>query len=476
MFRFKIFDNFGKAFFSLFFTELWERFSYYGMKAILLLYMTYTIVNGGLGLPETLSISVVSLYGSFIYLSTVLGGFIGDRLLNPYKSVLYAGITIMFGHITLSLLPDVYGLFTGLILIMIGSGLLKPNITNIVGLIYEEKDYLRDQAFSLFYLAINVGAFIAPFIVGYFGEFYNFHLGFLLAAIGMFIGLLVYVMTGKKHFPKKSFQLADKIKKNEVKSLLIKSIFGVIILFALILVMFLLNIASPSNIIILISSIIVIIPIYLFYNMLSSTEINQTEKDRLIAYIPLFFAGICLWTIQEQNTVFFFAIDHIELGWFPKSWINVLNPLFIIALMPFFVYLWNKLGKTQPSYPVKFIYGLLFSGISFLILIFPAFLGSFSIKSSVLWIILSFFLGVVAELLISPIGDSLTNKIAPIPFKARLMGIWLLTDSIAQSINAITTQFFIGNETIFFTINGLIPIILAVIVLLNLKKIKEKLA
>ncbi|MDR3222645.1 MAG: oligopeptide:H+ symporter, partial [Methanobrevibacter sp.] len=181
MFGFKIFNDFGKAFFSLFFTELWERFSYYGMNAILLLYMTYTIFNGGLGLPETLSISLVSLYGSFIYLSTIFGGFIGDRLLNPYKSVLYAGVIIIFGHITLSLLDDVYGLLIGLVLIMIGSGLLKPNITNIVGLIYEKKDYLRDQAFSLFYLAINVGAFIAPFIVGYFGETYDFHLGFLLA-------------------------------------------------------------------------------------------------------------------------------------------------------------------------------------------------------------------------------------------------------------------------------------------------------
>ncbi|MDR3222223.1 MAG: oligopeptide:H+ symporter, partial [Methanobrevibacter sp.] len=309
------------------------------------------------------------------------------------------------------------------------------------------------------------------------GETYDFHLGFLLAAIGMLFGLIVYVGTGKKHFPKKSFQLVDEIKKNEVKSMLVKSGFSVIIFLSLILAMYLLKVASFSNIIILISSIIIIIPVYLFYDMLSSNKITKTEKNRLLAYIPLFFAGICLWTIQEQGstTVFFFAINHVELGLFPKSWINTLNPLFIIFLIPFFVYLWNKLGKNQPSYPVKFICGLLFLGISFLTLIFPAFLGSLSIKSSVLWIFLSYFLCVIAELLISPVGSSLTNKIAPIPFKGRLMSIWLLANATAQSINAITANFFISNEAIFFTINGLIPIILAVIILLNLKKIKEKL-
>lgn len=187
-----------KGLFTLFFTEFWERFSYYGMRAILVYYMYYEVSQGGLGLPEDMALSIMSIYGSLVYMSGIIGGWLADRLLGTSRAVFYGGVFIMFGHILLAIPGNTTLFFASMVLIVLGTGLLKPNVSSIVGEIYSEQDNRRDAAFSIFYMGINLGGFLSPLIVGAVGM-NNFHLGFSIAAVGMFIGLVVYIMTRTKN-------------------------------------------------------------------------------------------------------------------------------------------------------------------------------------------------------------------------------------------------------------------------------------
>ncbi len=187
-----------KGLFTLFFTEFWERFSYYGMKAILVYYMYYEVSKGGLGLDEPTALALVSIYGSLVYMSGIIGGWLADRIFGTSKAVFYGGILIMLGHIVLAVPGSLSMFFVSMVLIVLGTGLLKPNVSSIVGEIYAENDERRDSGFSIFYMGINMGAFLSPFVVGTVGMDYSFHLGFGLAAIGMLIGLIVFVTTKKK--------------------------------------------------------------------------------------------------------------------------------------------------------------------------------------------------------------------------------------------------------------------------------------
>ncbi|GAA5819506.1 MAG: peptide MFS transporter [Methanobrevibacter sp. CfCl-M3] len=453
--------KFSKSFYSLFFTEMWERFSYYGMHAILLFYIYFSISDGGLGFPETTAVSIVSIYGALVYLLGVIGGYVSDRFLGSYKSVLFGGVLIMFGHISLSLLDGLSGLFLGLLLIVLGTGFLKPNIPKMVGELYERQDHLRDSAFSMYYFGVNLGSFIAPLLTGWFGLKYNFHYGFGLAAIGMFIGLITFCFINKGSFKDNSFKAPDRIKNNEFKSLYIKICLSILIFIFIFVLMSYFNYLNIDNIIILISLIIMVLPIYLFYSILSSKKLTKKEYSATLYYIPLFITAVIFWEIEELSNVIFlmFANTNVELYWVPTSWIASINPLFIMLLTPIFVYLWLKLGNNQPSTSKKFFYSLIFAGISLLIISLPLLSEGLNVKISVIWLFLSYFLIVVAELLISPIGLSATYKIAPNLFKSRFMALWNISNSVGQAINSQIVKWFIGNEIMFFMVLGLIPIL-----------------
>lgn len=188
-----------KGLFTLFFTEFWERFSYYGMKAILVYYMYYSLSQGGLGMEESTALSIVSIYGSLVYMSGIIGGWLADRIFGASKAVFWGGVLIMLGHITLAIPGSISLFFVSMVLIVLGTGLLKPNVSSVVGELYSEHDQRRDSGFSIFYMGINMGAFIAPLIVGTIGMNYSFHLGFGIAAVGMFLGLIIFVFTKKKN-------------------------------------------------------------------------------------------------------------------------------------------------------------------------------------------------------------------------------------------------------------------------------------
>lgn len=468
-----------KGLFTLFFTEFWERFSYYGMRAILVYYMYYEVSKGGLGFPEDMALSIMSIYGSLVYMSGIIGGWLADRIFGTSKAVFYGGVLIMFGHILLAIPGNATLFFASMIMIVLGTGLLKPNVSSIVGEIYSEQDNRRDAAFSIFYMGINLGGFISPLIVGAVGM-NNFHLGFSIAAVGMFIGLVVYIVTRTKNLG-----LAGTIVRNPIPAEQKKKLFtwigiGLVVLAVLVTVGIFTGALTFETFIKIVGVLGLLIPTMYFIVMYRSPKTTAVERSRILAYIPLFIASIMFWAIQEQTatvlasfadkrTQLDFAGIHISPAWFQS-----LNPLFIIALAPAFAWIWLKLGNRQPTIPQKFSLGLLFAGLSFLVILVPAYFGGANSLVNPLWLVLSYFIVVIGELCLSPVGLSATTKLAPAAFTAQMMSMWFLSNAAAQAINAQIVKFYTPNtEMLYFGVIGGVAIVLAVILFLFSSKIQN---
>lgn len=468
---------------TLFFTEMWERFSYYGMRAILLYYMYFSIENGGLGFDKTTAASIMSIYGALVFLSSAIGGFVSDRLLGSRKTVFIGGVLIMFGHIVLATPFGVPALFISIALIVLGTGLLKPNVSNMVGGLYGKNDPRRDTGFNIFVFGVNLGSFIAPIAVGYLGQTYNFHLGFSLAAIGMFFALIQYTVGGRKYLPASSLKPSDPIKPAELKTFMKKVMWALVALVAVLGVLFVFKQLNITNIIMLITIVSVAIPVFYFAIILRSPKVTKVERSRVLAYIPLFIAAILFWSIEEQGSVVLalFAEDQTRLSLFghafPSSWFQSMNPLFIMLYVPFFAWIWTKLGKHQPSSPVKFSFGLVFGGFSFVWMMFPVLLHGTSTKVSPGWLIMSWALVIVGEMLISPIGLSVTTKLAPKAFQSQMMSLWFLNDAVSQAFNAQIVRFYNkGTEIPYYGIIGGITILFGIVLLFLSPRINKLMA
>ena len=454
---------------TLFFTEMWERFSYYGMRAILIYYMYYAVTKGGLGYSQATAASVMAIYGSLVYLAGIAGGFISDRILGSRKTVFYGGVLIMLGHIALSLPFGTPALLISIGLIVIGTGMLKPNVSEMVGALYSPEDTRRDAGFSIFVFGINLGALLAPLVVSWFGFNISFHAGFSLAAIGMFFGLLQYYFDGKKYLSKDSLYPADPIQPDEVKKYGFKTLIGVIVLALILIFMAMANALTIDNVVLLISIIAIITPIVYFILMFSSNKVNKIERSRLWAYVPLFIAATIFWAIEEQGSVVLalFAANRTQLdyGWLHISAANFqsLNPLFIMLYTPIFAALWTKLGKKQPTAPRKFVYGLVFTGLSYLFIALPGMMYGTSGKVNALWLVGSWAIVEIGEMLISPIGLSVTTKLAPAAYASQMMSMWFLSDAAGQAINAQIVRLYPGHEVAYFVWTAVITIIFAVI-------------
>ena len=460
-----------KGLFTLFFTEFWERFSYYGMRAILLFYMYYAVKDGGLGLDKTQANIIMSLYGSLIYMSGIIGGWIADRILGTQKSVFYGGILIMVGHIVLSLPGGVMALYGSMALIIIGTGLLKPNVSSVVGDMYSANDARRDAGFSIFYMGINMGAFVSPLIVGWTKEQWGFHVGFAVAAVGMLIGLIVFVLS-KKNLGLAGSQPTNPLQPGEGKRS--AKIFGIsaVVILILSVIAYATGNFTVENFSLLITTLGILIPTCFIAYMYRSPKTNEDEKSRLLAYIPLFICAIMFWAIAEQSgTVLATFVDtrtDLSIGSFniPASWFQSLNPLFIISVAPLFAIMWTKLGDRGPSTPKKFALSLFFSGASFILMIVAIILSGEGLVNP-LWVVGSFFLVVIGELLLSPVGLSATTKLAPQAFAGQTMALWFLASAAAQAINAQLVRIYeVVSETVYFGVLGGLSILIGVIVLL----------
>ncbi|MCM3709627.1 peptide MFS transporter [Sporosarcina luteola] len=459
-----------KGLFTLFFTEFWERFSYYGMRAILLFYMYYEVTKGGLGISETTALSIMSIYGALVYMSGIIGGWLADRLFGTSKAVFYGGILIMFGHIVLAMPGGATALFISMGLIVLGTGLLKPNVSSIVGDMYDINDIRRDSGFSIFYMGINMGGFLSPLIVGEIGLKYNFHLGFSIAAIGMFFGLVIFMLTKKKNLGLAGTQVPNPLKPEERKRFMLTTLGAVVILVILMVISIPRGWLTFDSFIGLVGILGFLIPFCYFVVMYRSKKTNSDEKSRILAYIPLFLASVMFWSIAEQGSTILalYADKRTNLDVFgfhiSPAWFQSFNPLFIIVLAPVFAWLWIKMGNRQPTIPQKFSFGILFAGLSFIVILLPAYFGGANTLVNPLWLVLSIFIAVLGELCLSPVGLSATTKLAPTAFSAQTMSLWFLSNAAAQALNAQLVKFYsVETEMMYFGVIGGVAIALSLI-------------
>jgi proton-dependent oligopeptide transporter, POT family len=399
---------------TLFFTELWERFSYYGMRAILVLYMTAPPDKGGLGFGIPEATSLYGTYTMFVYLTNLPGGLIADKLLGARLAVLIGGIIIACGHFSM-VFPTLPFFYAGLALIAIGTGLLKPNISTMVGSLYGEDDPRRESGFSIFYFGINLGAVLAPLACGFLAEseiFKNFlasrgmdpnsswHWGFGAAGVGMTLGLIVYLLHRRRL---ERVGALVRVRKD-----------------------------APDYV--------------------PSRPLTTDEWKRVAAIFVFFLFTILFWAAYEQKgaSLNLFAKNLVRRdigGWeYPASWMQSLTAFFVLILAPLFAVLWIRMGKRQPSSPVKFTFGLLFIGLAYTLLVPASMLTAYG-KISPFWLVGLYFLEVVGEMCLSPVGLSTVTKLAPAKLLGIMMGVWFLAAALGNKLAGFLAGFFDPNNS-----------------------------
>jgi POT family proton-dependent oligopeptide transporter len=428
---------------TLFFTEMWERFSYYGMRALLILFMTAPIAAGGLGFETAVAGAVYGLYTSMVYMTTLPGGWIADRLIGPRRAVLYGGIIIACGHFSMAF-QSLSTFYIGLTLIVVGTGLLKGNAAVIVGGLYGPGDARRDAGFSIYYMGINLGAFIAPLVCGYLGQRVNWHVGFAAAGVGMVCGVVQYAMGGK-YLGEAGLHPAPASSPAAAAALKTRAtIAGIVTLIAVVAIMRAMysgllpvsakQVADAAGYALL--GIVVVFFAWLFF----AADWTPEERRRLYAIGALFVASVIFWSEFEQagSTLNLFGdrnTNTVLFGWtFPSSYYQSLQPLFIISFAPVFAWVWVKLGRREPSSPAKFALGLLFVGSGFALLMVASMLANEGVKVSPWWLVVTYLLHTWGELSLSPVGLSATTKLAPTRVVSLMMGAFYLAISVGNFI------------------------------------------
>jgi proton-dependent oligopeptide transporter, POT family len=360
--------------------------------------------------------------------------------------------------------------FVSMILIVLGTGLMKPNVSSILGEMYDIKDNRRDAGFSIFYMGVNLGAFVAPFIVGTVGLNYNFHLGFGLAAIGMFVALLTYIFTQKKNLGLAGSVPTNPLSPTERKKVFTRIGAGIVVIAIIVAIAIVTKSLTIQSFINLVGILGFVIPALYFIVIYRSPNTTKEERPRIIAFIPLFLAGVMFWVIEEQGSTILadFADQRTQLNFagmhINPSWFQSLNPLFIILFAPILGWLWVKLGNKGPTIPQKFSFGILLGGLSYIVILVPAWLGGTHTLVNPLWLVLSYFIVSIGELCLSPVGLSATTKLAPAAFSAQMMSLWLLSDAAAQAVNAQLARFYSpATEMTYFGVIGAVSIILSFI-------------
>jgi len=459
---------------TLFFTEMWERFSYYGMRALLLLYMTAPLTAGGLGFDTAQGGAIYGLYTSMVYLATMPGGWIADRLIGPRRAVLYGGIFIAAGHFSMALasLPMFY---LGLFLIVIGTGLLKGNVSVIVGKLYTAGDSRRDAGFSIFYMGINLGAFIAPLICGYLGQEIAWHYGFGAAGVGMLLGVIQYVLGGNA-LGDAGVEPASATPEERARWRGQAMLWGGLF----VAIAAVIGIGGYTGAIPVTATqvadaagVMLLGIIFGFFGWLYlSSGWTPDERRRLYMIGVLFLAASIFWSLFEQagSTLNLFARDstrNVAFGMdFPSSWFQSMNSMFLIIFAPVMAWVWIKLSAAgkEPSTPMKFAWGLVFAGLGFAILVPPA--QAEGQLASPLWLTSTYFLHTIGELLISPVGLSAMTVLAPARIGGLMMGVWFLATSVGNFISGRVSGLYeaMALPTLFGTI-ALIAIVFGAILM-----------
>ncbi|WP_344361540.1 peptide MFS transporter [Arthrobacter humicola] len=445
---------------SLFSVEMWERFSFYGMQGILLYYMYFSVEKGGLGIEQGLAASLVGAYGGGVYLSTILGAWLADRLFGSEKVLFGSAIMIMGGHIALALVPGVPGLIAGLVLVGVGSGGLKANATALVGSLYGEKDERRDAGFSIFYMGINAGALIGPLVTGWLQESQGFHWGFGAAAVGMAVGLTVYAL-GRNKLPAQTQRVAHPLPAAQRKQ------YGLIFvgIAAVIAALFISGTVNAENLATSMAYAAIGASVVYFTLIFRSNKVTATERGRVAAFIPLYIASAAFWALFQQQFTFIAVyseekLDRNFFGWeMPAAWVQSINPVFIIIFAGVMAALWTRLGRKQPGSALKFSIGLFVMGLAFLAFI-PL---SGDGKTPLLALAGILLLFTLAELFLSPIGLSVTTKLAPKAFHTQMVALFFLSVSLGTTLAGILSGLYNPNDELPYFIGvGGTAILLAV--------------
>lgn len=418
---------------TLFFTEMWERFGFYGMRALLILFMTASAARGGLGMSTAKAGMIYGIVTAMIYLMSVPGGWLADRIIGQRKAVLYGGILIAIGYYMMAL-PGLTAFYSSLVVVVLGTGLLKPNASTVVGGLYSENDPRRDAGFSIFYMGINVGALIAPLICGYVGEGINWHYGFGLSGIGMTIGVIQFVLGAK-------YLEGAGLPPPPDRSVRRQALLGALLTLGLLVVIAVLSKAdviqlSAAALSDALGFLLTLAVIGVFGWLLLAKGWTATERKRLAAILVLFVASALFWSAFEQagSTLNLFAERSTRLTFgalqLRASYFQSLNSLFLVVFAPVFAALWIKMGRREPSTTIKFSFGLLFVGLGFAVLV-PVANGH---AVSPLWLTLTYFLHTLGELSLSPVGLSAMTKLAPQRIVALIMGVWFLSISVGEWI------------------------------------------
>ena len=434
---------------TLFFTEMWERFSFYGLRALLVLFMTAAITRGGFGFDRTNASAILGIYAASVYLASLPGGWIADRWLGLRRAIWWGGVLIAIGHlcIALSAVFAHSAFFLGLIFIVMGTGLLKPNISAIVGDLYPEGGARRDAGFSIFYMGINTGAFIAPFITGTLGEKVGWHWGFGAAGIGMLIGLLTFRSRAKGTLGSFGTQASGTpAQQQQVRNITI----GIGALVALVVALamagvFVFNAIAVAQ---MMKTIILTMVVLYFGYVFFLAGLSTNEKKRMAVIFVLFVFAVVFWSAYEQapTSLSLFARDFSDrrIGGFevPTSWLQSIPPLFVIVFAPVMAAVWLALGKrgTDFSSPAKFTFALACAGVGFLLMVSASnrvIASGSAVKVSLLWLVASYFFQVIGELALSPVGLSSMTKLAPRRFVGQVMGVWFTASALGNLIAGI---------------------------------------
>jgi POT family proton-dependent oligopeptide transporter len=481
---------------TLFFSEMWERFSYYGMRGFLLIYMITAAASGGLGLDRPTAAVIYGVYTASVYLMNIPGGWLADRVLGQRKAVLYGGILIAAGHFALAI-PAGSTFYIGLLLVALGTGLLKPNISVIVGQLYAQQDTRRDAGFSLFYQGINLGAFLGPLITGYLVQHEQFramiagwgmdpnsawHWGFGAAGVGMTFGLVQYVF-GWRYLgtagltPPTAGSPVEFARAKRQAALYVGIGVAVIVALGLAIGTGALTVTA-DRVTAAFAALLFTVTAAIFISLYASKEWTPIERGRLYMIGVYFVSAVLFWGVFEQagSTLNLFALEktnNVVLGSeFPSTWWQSLNAVLIVLLAPVFAILWVKMGSSQPATPTKFAFGLLGVGLGFLYLVPGAQLTLDGSKVGVSWLFIVYLIHTLAELTLSPVGLSAMTKLAPAKIVSLVMGIWFLGAAIGNFLAGYSASFYeaLPMPTLLIAV-AILPMVLGVLMLIFRKKL-----
>ena len=421
--------------------EVWERFSFYGMKTILILYMVASKESGGLGLSYVEAGAIYGLYGCLTSVMILPGGWIADVLWGPRKALLWGGVTITFGHLAMAL-DSQWAFFAGLGLIILGTGLLKPSSTVMVSQLYPSNDPRQESGYTIYYMCINVGALIGALVVGYLGQRVSWHFGFGAAAIGMILGLIVYILGYKVLGPvgRPTGLALDPVAFRQNGKRAIYGLAGAAMIVAALVLVNTTGLLSFTfgGLVQVLGIVVIALPIVYFTSLFRRKDWSTTERNNLIVIVILFaFATLFIAAADQRGsilTLFADEVTHCTIGSyeFPSTWFVALNGALVITLAPLFAWLWPKLGKRNPSIPAKFAWALFFSSSAFAVMVVASLIaGPDRVRVGPEWLFMNVVLMTIGEMFLGPVGVAAFARLAPRKIASQMMAVWFMKGAIA---------------------------------------------